>query len=86
MALQEEMDLIAFCHVRMSMTSVFVSKHSEVYLDGIPLKGEWRGGTRRPNRRGEEVKAGTSKPGSRKPSCTEWIRMVEWQNCRVMAE
>ena len=29
----------------------------EVYLDGIPLKGEWRGGTRRPNRRGEEVKA-----------------------------
>ena len=29
----------------------------QVYLDGIPLKGEWRGGTRRPNRRGEEVKA-----------------------------
>eukprot|EP00439_Symbiodinium_sp_Y106_P041103 s2990_g5.t1 len=26
----------------------------QVYLDGIPLKGEWRGGTRRPNRRGDE--------------------------------
>lgn len=36
----------------------FPGSRCEVYLDGIPLKGEWRGGTRRPNRRGEEVKAG----------------------------
>lgn len=39
-------------------TYPFPGSRCEVYLDGIPLKGEWRGGTRRPNRRGEEVKAG----------------------------
>ncbi|CAE8629112.1 unnamed protein product [Polarella glacialis] len=43
-------------------------KSGQVYLDGIVLKGEWRGGTRRPQTRGETSSAaprGEDEAGSR---------------------
>lgn len=49
-----EYPLVRFKSQTAAENALTALKAGQVYLDGIPLKGEWRGGTRRPNRRGDE--------------------------------
>ena len=57
-----EYPLVRFKSQTAAENALAALKAGQVYLDGIPLKGEWRGGTRRPNRRGEEVKESMPPP------------------------
>eukprot|EP00913_Durusdinium_trenchii_P036049 g33731.t1 len=57
-----EYPLVRFKSQTAAENALTALKAGQVYLDGIPLKGEWRGGTRRPNRRGEEVKESMPPP------------------------
>mmetsp|Transcript_1109 Transcript_1109/g.2255 ORF Transcript_1109/g.2255 Transcript_1109/m.2255 type:complete len:185 (-) Transcript_1109:62-616(-) len=52
-----EYPLVRFKSTTAAEAALAALKGGQVYLDGIPLKGEWRGGTRRPQNRDKEPAA-----------------------------
>eukprot|EP00930_Biecheleria_cincta_P077175 TRINITY_DN64448_c0_g1_i1.p1 TRINITY_DN64448_c0_g1~~TRINITY_DN64448_c0_g1_i1.p1 ORF type:complete len:193 (-),score=36.42 TRINITY_DN64448_c0_g1_i1:13-591(-) len=52
-----EYPLVRFKSQSAADTALAALKAGQVFLDGIPLKGEWRGGTRRPQHKEKDVAA-----------------------------